>query len=88
MVATELQEEITKYMPDFTNDNHKTEPVSDLAGLPQRSKNGKNGLNTPIRGAFEDWLMEYRNRMAKVLEDETTNTRNGLKVDDRDGSSN
>jgi hypothetical protein len=64
-------------MSDFQNDHHKTEPVSDLAGLLQQSKNGKNGLYTPTRGAFEDWLMEYRNRLAKVLHGETTNTRNG-----------
>jgi hypothetical protein len=64
-------------MSDFPNDNHKTEPVSDLAGLLQHFKNGKNGLNTATRGACEDWLMEYRNRLAKVLHGETTNRRNG-----------
>ena len=61
-------------MSDFPNDDHKTEPVSDLAGLLQQSKNGKNGLKSPTRGAFEEWLMEYRKRLAKALQDQTKNT--------------
>jgi hypothetical protein len=55
----------------------KTEPVSDFAGLLKPSKNGKNGLNTPTRGAFEDWLIEYRNRLAKVVQDKTKTKKNG-----------
>jgi hypothetical protein len=71
LVATELHEEMADMMSDFPDDNHKTEPVSDLAGLLQQSKNGRNELNTRIHGACEDWLMEYRNRQAKVLQGET-----------------
>jgi hypothetical protein len=38
----------------------------------------RRGLNSPTRGAFEDWLMEYRKRLAKVIQEETTITRNGV----------
>jgi hypothetical protein len=77
LAGTELHEEMAAMMSDFPNDNHKTEPVSHLAGLLQQSKNRKNGLNARIPGAFENWLMEYRNRLAKVFQGETRNTRNG-----------
>jgi hypothetical protein len=58
-------------MPDDPRDDHKTEAISDLAGLVQHSKDLKNGLNTRTRGVFENWLMKYRNRLAKVAEGET-----------------
>jgi hypothetical protein len=74
LVASELQEEITKYMCDHPNDDFKTEPVNDLPELLQQSKNGKNGLTSRTRGAFEEWLMEYRKRLAKALQDQTKNT--------------
>jgi hypothetical protein len=64
-------------MRDHPNDDFKIESVSDLPDLLQESKNGQNGLNIPTPGAFEDWLMEYQNRLAKVLRDETSNTGNG-----------
>jgi hypothetical protein len=64
-------------MSDFPNDDLRTEPVSGLTDLQQNSHNGNCGLNIPIRGAFQDRLMEYRNRLAKVLQDEATDTRNG-----------
>jgi hypothetical protein len=62
-------------MCDHPNDDFKTEPVNDLPELLQHSKNGKNGLNSPTRGAFEGWLIEYRNRLAQVVQDETKNTK-------------
>jgi hypothetical protein len=61
-------------MCDHPNDDFKTEPVNDLPDLLQQSKNSKNGLNSPTRGAFEKWLIEYRERLAKVLQDQTKNT--------------
>ena len=64
-------------MPDDPHDDHKTEPISDLAGLLEHSKDRKNGLNTQTRGVFENWLMEYRNRLAKVVDGETKNTKDG-----------
>jgi hypothetical protein len=64
-------------MPDFSNDDHETEPVSNLEGLLQPSRNSMEALNTPTRGAFEDWLMEYRNRLANIAQDETKDAKDG-----------
>jgi hypothetical protein len=75
--ARSIAERNNIYMSDFPNDDLRTEPVSGLADLQQNSHNGNCGLNIPIRGAFQDRLMEYRNRLAKVLQDEATDTRNG-----------
>jgi hypothetical protein len=58
-------------MPDDPCDDHKIEAISDLAGLFQHSKHCKNGLSTRTRGVFENWLMEYHNRLAKVIDGET-----------------
>jgi hypothetical protein len=69
-------------MSDFPNDDLKTEPVSGLADLQQNSHTGNCGLNAPIRGAFQDRVMKYRNRLAKVLQDETTVTKDPMRIDD------
>jgi hypothetical protein len=60
----------------FANDDLKTEPVSDRAGQLQHLRESDHGLGTRIPGAFWEWLMEYRSRLAKVLQDRTTNTGN------------
>jgi hypothetical protein len=65
------------YMCDQPNDDFKTEPVNDLSDLLQQSKNGKNVLNSPTRGTFEKWLIEYRKRLIKLLQDETRHTNRG-----------
>ncbi|MGI9071030.1 MAG: hypothetical protein ACR2JB_06835 [Bryobacteraceae bacterium] len=74
-------------MCDHPNYDFKTEPLRDLPDLLQSFKNGQNGLNSPTRGAFEKWLMEYRKRLAKVIEEEPAITANEVKIDDRDRSS-
>jgi hypothetical protein len=60
-------------MRGHSNNDFKTEPVNDLPDLLEQSKSGKNGLNLQTGGAFEQWLMEYRKRLAKVLQDRTSN---------------
>jgi hypothetical protein len=62
---------------NFPNDNDKTESVSDPADRQQRSAKNSLGRNTPIAGAFADWLIEYRNRLSKVLADEGRTTKDG-----------
>jgi hypothetical protein len=62
---------------DQRNHDFKTEPVDDLIDVLQASKNGKNGLKSPTRGTFHEWLIEYRKRLAKVLQEETRNTNRG-----------
>jgi hypothetical protein len=55
-------------------DDFQKEPARDCSDLLQDSKTGTNGQMTPARGAFEDWWLEYRNRLAKILRGETSNT--------------
>jgi hypothetical protein len=64
-------------MSDFSNDDHETERGGNLEGLLQRSQNSMEALNTPTRGAFEDWLMEYRNRLANIAQGETKDAKDG-----------
>lgn len=67
-------------MCDHRNDDFKKEPVRDFSDLLQHSsRTGANGRSTPAHGIFEDWLMEYRNRLAKVLRGETSNTSKGCR---------
>jgi hypothetical protein len=75
-------------MCDQPNDDFKTEPVNDLPDLLQQSKNGENGRTSQNGGAFEEWLMEYRSRLAKVLQEGTTITANDVENRRRDRSSN
>ena len=66
-------------MCDQRNDGFKAEPLEDLLDLVQPSKNGKNGLKSPTRGTFfQEWLIEYRKRLAKVLPEETSGPSRGL----------
>jgi hypothetical protein len=65
-------------MSGSLNDNHKAESVRNFADQQQHSCSGRpRGLETRIARAFENWLMEYQDRVANVLQDETTNIQNG-----------
>jgi hypothetical protein len=47
-----------------------------LADQPEHTDKRNHGLNTLIPSPFEKWLMQYRDRLAKVVHDKT-NTTNG-----------
>jgi hypothetical protein len=67
-------------MCDHRNDGFQKKPVRDFSDLLQHSKTGANGHGTPAREAFENWWLEYRNRLAKVLRGETSNTSKALRA--------
>ena len=56
-------------MSDLLNNNHKTESKCDL-DQPQAGQDDNNGVNT----AFESWLIEYRERLAGFLEEDSKYT--------------
>jgi hypothetical protein len=60
-------------MSDHPNDDFKIEPVNGLPDLLQRPKGDENRTTPCTRGAFEDWLIEYRDRLAKILQDRANN---------------
>jgi hypothetical protein len=50
---------------------------SDLSDQLQHSPKDNQGRNTPILPGFENWLLEYRSRLASILPDETRDTNGG-----------
>jgi hypothetical protein len=64
-------------MFEFLKDSHKTEPVCDLADQLQHSGECNWGLKKAILPGFENWLMEYRSRLAKLIQEETKDTNGG-----------
>ena len=61
-------------MCELQHDNHRTDPLADAANRPQDIDTAADGTrrsecsNSP---AFASWLLQYRYRLAKVLEGKT-----------------
>jgi hypothetical protein len=56
-------------MSDLVNNNQTAAPANDF-DQPQLTVEGNNEVNK----AFERWLIEYRDRLAEALEEDTKHT--------------
>ena len=62
-------------MSDLVNNNQTATPANDF-DQPQLAAEGNNEVNK----VFESWLIEYRDRLAEVLEEDTKHSRRRLTV--------